>query len=184
MEHFVRSSYPGSSRKTLRSLKRQRAGRISELTADKNIPTYVLPLRGEYNNTQKQRCPETRVRSVMSYNNRRFCRIVCWHVCKFISWVTIFQLQEMRQPSSTKETLVNISLRTPLARREDKMPGHNYGFQAFFGNLIFQIPLSQVEAEKPKKASQQEKDLRVNSKTNTFSAVRTYKSSLYLYLYQ
>jgi len=47
MEHFVRSSYPGSSRKTLRSLKRQRAGRISELTADKNIPTYVLPLRGD-----------------------------------------------------------------------------------------------------------------------------------------
>ena len=47
MEHFVRSSYPGSSRKTLRNLKkRQRAGTISELTGDKNIPTYVLPLRG------------------------------------------------------------------------------------------------------------------------------------------
>ena len=48
MEHFVRSSYPGSSKKTLRSLKRQRAGRISELTGDKDIPAYVLPLRGKY----------------------------------------------------------------------------------------------------------------------------------------
>ena len=46
MEHFVRSSYPGLSRKTLRNLKRQRAGRIADLTGDKNIPTYVLPLRG------------------------------------------------------------------------------------------------------------------------------------------
>ena len=55
MEHFVRSSYPGSSRKTLRSLKRQRAGRISELTGDKNIPTYVLPLRGRYTSHSAQR---------------------------------------------------------------------------------------------------------------------------------
>ena len=51
----MRSSYPGSSRKTLRSLKRQRAGRISELTGDKNIPTYVLPLRGRYTSHSAQR---------------------------------------------------------------------------------------------------------------------------------
>ena len=42
----------------------------------------------------------------------------------------------MRQPSSTKETLVNISLRTPLARREDKMPGHDNECHAFIGNLV------------------------------------------------
>ena len=49
MEHFVRTSYSDPGSKMLRSLKRQRTGRISQLSDNKNIPTFVLPLKGEWN---------------------------------------------------------------------------------------------------------------------------------------
>jgi len=47
MEQFVRTSYPEPGSKMLRSLKRQRTGRISQISDNKNIPTFVLPLKGD-----------------------------------------------------------------------------------------------------------------------------------------
>ena len=49
MQHFVQTSYPDPGSKMLRSLKRQRTGRISQISDNKNIPTFVLPLKGEWN---------------------------------------------------------------------------------------------------------------------------------------
>ena len=44
----------------------------------------------------------------------------------------------MRQLFSTRETHANIYLRTPLERREEKMPGNDDEFCAVFGKPIFE----------------------------------------------
>ena len=113
MEHFVRTSYPRS--KMLHSLKRQRTGRISQLSDNKNIPTFVLPLKGERNYF----CPNTWHSGVH-----------LWQSCNLQPDRTIKHFQVMRQPSNTRGTLANISLRMLLEKREENM----LGIERFFSN--------------------------------------------------
>ena len=52
MDHFVRMKYSRKKRKSLKSLRLGRSGRLSDLGEDNKIPAYVLPLEGE--NSSKQ----------------------------------------------------------------------------------------------------------------------------------
>ena len=122
--------------------------------------------------------------------------IILIHIHMVLEWISYFQ--GTRPRSSTKETRANISLRTPLGRREEKMQGVD--FFSIFGNLTFSSdPCVGSGSGKIREgfAARERFDnfnwkilscdeiqsLKIIGKTITSSQVRKYKSSLHFLLY-